>query len=100
MKIEEFNPGHSFRVGGTTCGRLCRYLAQLAGVSFIRRPHFFWSCMDVGAEFTFHEQKFKIDTDPWDYALWIITGDDQSHLPEMLILRLHIEQQHNQGIRI
>ena len=94
MKIEEFNPGHSFRVGGTTYGRLCRYLAQLPGLSFIRRRRFFWSVEDVGAEFTFREHKFVIDTDKWDYALWILTTDQQSHLSEMQALREHIEQQH------
>ena len=95
MKIEEFNPGHSFRVGGASYGRLCRYLSTLPGVLFTRRRRFFWSVQDVGAEFTFREQKFTIDTDQWDYALWVITSDEQSHQPEMQALREHIEQQHD-----
>lgn len=94
MKIEEFNPGHSFRIGGTTHKRLCRYIARLPGVSFTRRRSFFWSYLDVGAEFTFRGLKFLIDTDRFDYALWILTADQQSHLPEMQTLREHIQQQH------
>ena len=95
MKIEEFNPGHSFRVGGTSYARLCRYLAQLPGVSFIRRRRFFWSYHDVGAQFTFCGHKFLVDTDQFDYALWILTGDQQSHLPEMQMLQEHIQRQHD-----
>src|SRR5262249_44830240 len=95
MKIEEFNPGHSFRVGDTSYSRLCNYLAQLPDVSFIKRRRFFWSHQNVGAEFTFHGLKFLVDTDPFDYALWILTGDQQNHLQEMKMLRDHIENQNN-----
>ena len=95
MKIEEFNPGRSFRVGGASYGRLCRYLSTLPGVSFPRQRRFFWSVQDVGAEFTFRDHKFTIDTDQWDYALWVLTRDEQTHLPEMQALREHIEQQHH-----
>ncbi len=92
---EEFNPGHSFRVGGTSYARLCRYLAQMSGVSFTLRRRFFWSCHDVAAEFTFRGHTFLVDTDQFDYALWILTTDRQSPLPEMQILREHIQQQHD-----
>jgi len=92
MKIEEFNPGYSFRIAGTSYGHLCHHLSKLPGVSFTRRRRFFWSIQDVGAEFTFRDQKFKIDTDPWEYALWVITTDEQSHQPEMQALREHFEQ--------
>ncbi len=91
MKIEEFNPGHSFRIGGTTHKRLCRYIARLPGVSFTRRRSFFWSYLDVGAEFTFRGHKFLIDTDRFDYALWVLTADQQSHLSEMQALCEHIQ---------
>ncbi|MDR3403664.1 MAG: hypothetical protein P4L99_14290 [Chthoniobacter sp.] len=91
MKIEEFNPGHSFRVGGVTYARLCRYLSDLSGVVFTKRRRFFWFRQNVGAEFTFHGQKFVIDSDQWEYALWILTGDQQNHVDEMQMLREHIE---------
>jgi len=94
MKILEFNPGHSFQVDGISYGRLCRYLSAPPGVSFTRRRRFFWSVQDVGAEFTFRDQTFTINTDPWEYALWVLTADEQIHLPEMQALREHIEQQH------
>jgi hypothetical protein len=56
--------------------------------------------VEVGAEFTFHEQRFKIDTDPWDYALLVITRDERDHLPEMQILRQHIEEQHKSRLSL
>jgi hypothetical protein len=93
MKIEEFNPGYSFRVGGVSYGRLCRYLSTLPGLAFTRRRRFFWSIQDVRAEFTFHEHIFFVDTDPWDYALWVLTADKQIHPPEMQALREHIERE-------
>jgi len=94
MKIEEFNSGISFRVGRISYGRLCRYISTLPGVSFNRRRRFFRSIQDVGAEFTFRGEKFAINTDPWDYALWILTRDSQSHPIEMQALREHIEHEH------
>jgi hypothetical protein len=95
MQIEEYNPGYSFRVGGASYGRLCRYISTLPGVFFINRRRFFWSVQDVGVDFTFQEQKFRIDTDPWDYALWILASDMKAHQPEMQAIREHIEREHS-----
>jgi hypothetical protein len=91
MKIEEFNPGYSFRIAGTSYGHLCHHLSSSRAFRLLVRRRFFGPS-GCRAEFTFRDQKFKIDTDPWEYALWVITTDEQSHQPEMQALREHFEQ--------
>jgi hypothetical protein len=92
MSVQEYNKGHSFRMTGITYRGLCRYLSELPDVVFTRRPRFFWSGEDVGADFTFRGLAFEIETDGWDGALWILAKDKEAHLAEMQELREHIER--------
>ena len=92
MSVQEYNKGHSFRMTSVTYRGLCRYLAELPGVEFTRRPRFFWSGEDVGAEFTFRGHTFEIERDGWDGALWIMSKDRAAHIAEMQELREHVER--------
>ena len=92
MKIEEFNRGHSLRLPGFSYGRLCRYISQIPGVAFTRKRRFFWWTDSVGAEFTFGGHAFKIETDSWDGALWILSQDGSEHQTEFQTMREHFQK--------
>lgn len=93
MKTEEHNKGHSFRVAdATTYGFMCRAVSLVPGVAFTNRRRFFWSGEDVGAEFSFRGYAFKIETDQWDGAFWVMTNDGQKHEAEMQDLRDAVER--------
>jgi len=62
----------SFRIPSIGFTALCRALETLPGVEFTQRRRFFRSGEDVGAEFTFRDHAFVIETDGWDGALWIM----------------------------
>lgn len=93
MKTEEYNKGHSFRIAdATTYGFVCRAVALVPGVEFKKRRRFFWSGENVGAEFAFRGHAFKIETDSWDGAFWVMTNDGQKHEAEMQDLREAVER--------
>lgn len=92
VAINEYNPGCSFQVCDVSYSRLCKAIESLPGGAFTRRPRFFWSSEDVGADFQFAGEEFEIFTDGWDGALWIVPKK-HSRLPvEMEILLRHLEQ--------
>jgi hypothetical protein len=92
VKTEEYNKGVSFRIPDVGLWALCRTVDDVPGVVFTKRRGFFWSGLDVGAEFTFGGHNFTISADGWDGALWIITKDGQPHPDEMQVLRDAVEQ--------
>jgi len=92
VKTEEYNKGVSFRIPTIGFWTLCRAVEDVPGVAFTRKRKFFWSGLDVGAEFTFRGHNFVINIDEWDGALWIITQDGQPHPDEMQVLRDGVEQ--------
>jgi hypothetical protein len=92
MKTEEHNKGVCFQVPDATYGYLCRAVLTVPGVVFTKRRRFFWSGMDVGAEFSFRGHDFEIETDSWDGALWILAKDKQKHEVEMQELRDAVER--------
>jgi len=92
MNTEEHNPGVSFRVPFATYRSLCRAISQIPGVSFAKRRSFFWSGLDVHADFTFNGHNFEIQIDEWDGALWVLSKDQQPLKTEMGILKSAVEQ--------
>lgn len=74
---------YGFIVYGISIRTLCRKLAQIAGVFFTERRKFFWSAENVQAFFSLNGHEFKIDSDSWDDALWVIPKDVDATYPEI-----------------
>lgn len=94
-----FNPplkveveGICWRVEGIDYRSLHRRLAQMPGVTFDRKPRYFWSGGGVCAEFVFKGHAFLIESDPFDSALWISPKDELAHPAEMEEIREHLER--------
>lgn len=77
----------TFSVGGESCsalvikgitfGGLCRLLRRIPGVA-LRRRRFFWSSSDIRVPFTFRGKDLKLESDPWDDALWVLPASRQN----------------------
>jgi hypothetical protein len=101
LKTEEFNKGHSFRIASAaTYGLVCEAVSLVPGVAFTKRRRFFWSGEDVSAEFAFRGHAFKIETDSWDGAFWVMTNDGEKHEAEMQELRAAVERFEVSGTRM
>lgn len=92
MKVEEFNQGRSLKMPGFSYGCLCKYISRIPSVAFTRRRRFFWWTNNVGAEFNLGGHGFKIETDQWDGALWILSKDGCEHLLEFKEMKDHFEK--------
>lgn len=90
-KVEPFGNTHC-RVEGLNYRTLSRCLAHLPGVSFPRKPRYFWMGSGTYAEFLFKDHAFVIEADPWDGALWICSKDKQGHAEEIQEIREHVEK--------
>jgi hypothetical protein len=64
---------------------------QLPTVVFTNKKNFFWGFEKYAADFTFRDAAFKIETDVWDGAFWVVskTGTRPTEMQE---LRQHIER--------
>lgn len=87
----------SCRVEGLDYRPLCRCLACLPGVSFTRKPRYFWTGSGIYAEFVFKEHAFVIEADPWDHALWICSKEDQGCAEQIQEIREHVEKHVRSG---
>jgi hypothetical protein len=93
-KVEASNPDNSCMVNGVSRWRLCDLLAELAGVTFTRKPSLIGSSTKPYAEFTFRELAFQIDGggDMGGDGLWICAKDGLAHPIELREIRAHLER--------
>jgi hypothetical protein len=94
LKVDVFNPDHSFRVNGVSRWRLCRYIASISGVFFTRKPGLLGSSAFPYAEFRFRDIVFQMDEggDTGGDGLWVTPKDGQAHPVELREIREHIER--------
>ncbi|WP_449068499.1 hypothetical protein [Prosthecobacter sp.] len=87
----EVHGGTSCSVEGLEYRSLYRCLGRLPGVTFARKPRYFWTGSGVYAEFVFRGHAFLIESDSFDGALWICSKDELAHADEIRDIGEHIE---------
>src|SRR5688572_23237763 len=95
--VEEFNPGHCFRVKWVGRRALCRWIAKIPGATFTREPGLFSSWSSVEAEFVLRGQAFQIEADPWEGGWRIVPQDRLAHPEEIREIRQYVEGMGNAG---
>ena len=93
-KVQAFNPDRSFLVSGMTRWRLCRFIAELPGVAFTRKPRLLGSSALPHAEFRFRDLMFQVDDggDTGGDGLWVTPKDGLRHPVELREIREHVER--------
>jgi hypothetical protein len=93
-KVQVFNPDRSFLVSGMMRWRLCRFIAELPGVVFTRKPKLLGSSAFPLAEFRFRDLMFQVDHggDTGGDGLWITPKDGLPHPVELREIREHVER--------
>ncbi len=91
LKRDDGRP-YGFITSGVGFRRLCKSIAQFPGITFTNSRSFFWWSQDIHAVFTFKGHGFKIDSDSWDDALWILPAQEELTVPEIQDVLLFVER--------
>lgn len=70
---------------------MCNCLTVLSGLTFTARPRFFWSALDLRAEFVFQRHAFKIEAVDVNRSFLVSPKEAGAELHEIVAeLRDHV----------